>query len=70
VRAQGVQAVFQQRGHVTLNSLELVQAQVRIGYGEHVAGPGLLVNKHALAIVDDLSFTFSTRLRSSMTARM
>ena len=49
-----IQAVFQQRGHVALDGFELVQPQVRIGNGEHVAGPGLFVNEHALAVADDL----------------
>ena len=54
VQARRIQTMFQQRRHVALDGLELVQAQVRIGNGEHIAGPGLLVNEHALAVADDL----------------
>ena len=45
-----IQAMFEQRRHVALDGFELVQLQVRIGNGEHVAGPGLFVNEHALAV--------------------
>ena len=49
-----IQSVFQQCRHVALDFFELIQPQGRVGNGEHVAGPGLLVNEHALAVADDL----------------
>ena len=46
--------MFQQRGHVVLDLLELVQPQIRIGNCEHITGPGMLINEYPLAIADDL----------------
>ncbi len=46
--------MFEQPGHVALDGFELVQPQIRVGDGEHVARPRLLVNEHAPAFADDL----------------
>jgi hypothetical protein len=48
--------VFQQLRHVALHGFELVQMQIRIGYGENVARSRLFVNEHAPAVADDLLF--------------
>ena len=50
VAAPAVQAVFQQLRHVALDGFELIQMQLGIGDGENVAGLGMLINKHALAV--------------------
>ena len=46
--------MFEQHGHVVLDSVELIQVQVRVGNRENVAGLGLLVNEHALAFALEL----------------
>jgi hypothetical protein len=49
-----IHSLFQQHRHVALDFFELIQAQVRVGDGEDVAGLRLLVDEHALAVADDL----------------
>jgi hypothetical protein len=53
-RWRRIQAVLQQLRHVALDSFELVQMQIRVGDGENVTRPRLLVNEHALAVADNL----------------
>jgi hypothetical protein len=54
--------VFQQLRHVVLDGFELVQVQVRVGDGKHVARLRLLVNEDALAVADDLLLHFQDSL--------
>ena len=46
--------MFEQRGDVVLDLFELIQSQRRVNDGEDVAGLGLLVNEHAMAVALEL----------------
>ena len=46
--------MFEQRGDVVLDLLELIQTQRGVNDGEDVAGLGLLVNEHAVAVALEL----------------
>jgi hypothetical protein len=54
--------MFEQRGDVMLNLLQLVELQVGIDNGEQITSPGLLVNENAPPIANELFFDFQLAL--------
>ena len=50
--------MFEQLGNVALNSLQLVELQIRIGNSEQVPGFGLFVNENSVSLANKLFFYF------------